>query len=166
MKKLLVSLTLALMLVAVVAAPAMAAEDTSEATVTVNEYVSVTFTDHTPAGLQFGNLNPGTVKQAEANTPAITITTAVENNSDVDVFLKGEDFSDGGTNSFAISNAFYHDSDDSGSAAAMPSDYAGSAWKTLGTGATLDIFHWLSIPAEQAAASYTSTFTYKTQAAP
>ena len=161
MKKMLISLAVVLVLVAVMVAPAMAIEEGKTASVTVNEYVSVTLTDNGDAGLAFGSLDPGVVKQAEAAAPSITITTASENNKDVDVFLKGTNFSDGGTNSFAISNAYYLDADTSGSALEMPENYAGSAWRTLGAGATLNIYHWLSVPAEQAAASYTSTFTYK-----
>ena len=165
MQKVLISLALVLMLVAAMAVPAMAAEETLPASVTVTEYVSVTVTDNGTSGLAFGSLNPGAVKQPEAEAPAVTITTAAENNKDVDVFLKGTNFSDGGSNSFAISNAFYHDSDASGSATAMSATYDGSAWKTLGAGATLNIYHWLSVPDTQAAATYSSTFTYKTQAA-
>jgi len=163
MKKLLISLALVLMLVAVVVMPVMAAEDSRMASVTVNEYKSVTFIDNGAAGLDFGSLNPGAEKQAEAASPSITIAAAAENNTDVEVFLKGADFTDGGTNNFAVSNAFYYDSNTSASALAMSATYEASAWKTIAAGASLDIYHWLSVPATQTAASYSSTFTYKTQ---
>ena len=162
MKRVLTSLALVLMLVAVMAAPAMAVEESKPASVTVNSLVSVTITDHGDAGLQFGSLDRGTVKAAEANTPAITIVAGSENNVDVEVFIKGTDFS-AGTHTIAIGNAFYHDSDDSDAATAMATDYPGTAWKTVAPGASLDIYHWLSIPSDTWAGDYTSTFTFKAE---
>ncbi|MDY6916370.1 MAG: hypothetical protein SVP26_00230 [Chloroflexota bacterium] len=166
LKNVLAALAIVLVLVAILAAPVLAdlGEQPLTATVTVTSYTSVTFADNDAAGLSWGSLTPGAEKQAEAASPSITITAAAENNNDVGVYLKGTDFSDGGTNSFGIANAFYSDTDNSGAASSMPSDYAGSAWKTLAAGQSVNIYHWLTIPDTQAAATYTSTFTYKTQA--
>ena len=160
MKKVFVSLVASVALVAVMAVPAMAVEENRTATVTVKEFVSVTITDPGAAGLQFGELDPGAVKAEEANKPAINIAAAAENNGDAEVFLKGTDFASSGNN-FGVGNAFYHDSDASGDATAMTSDYPGTAWKTLAPAGSVDIYHWLSIPVGQEPGAYESTFTYK-----
>jgi hypothetical protein len=169
LKNILAALAIVLVLVAALSVPVLAdppGEQPLTATVEVSSYTSVTFTDKGATGLSWGSLNPGTDKQPEAamlTDPSITIYAALENNNDVGVYLKGTDFSDGGDESFGIANAFYYDTNTPGSALSMPSAYAGTAWKTLEAGDSVDIYHWLSIPDEQPAATYTSTFTYKTQ---
>jgi hypothetical protein len=139
------------------AAPAMA--DDFTASVTVNTYASVTITDNGASGLAFGSLDPGTDKQAEAASPSVSVTTSSENNVDIAISISGTNFSDGGTNSFAVSNAFYNTTDVSGSAVAM-STTPTQVGSDLTPGDGMDIYHWLTIPANQAAASYSSTFTY------
>jgi len=92
-RKLLASLLTAVALVALMAVPAMAAEEVQKAaTVTVTEYISFTITDPAPAGLQFGEMAAGTDDEAEANTPALTLTVAAETNVDCNIQTKGEDF--------------------------------------------------------------------------
>ncbi len=158
MKKIVISILLALMLVATMAIPVMAETSNLDATVTVTEYASVTITDNGAAGLLFGSLTPGTVKQPEAASPSVNVTAASENNIDVDIRVSGTDFSDGGTEEILIGNAFLNATNDSGSATAMST--SGTVVATLSAEDSVDIYHWLSIPAEQAAATYTSTFTY------
>ncbi|HEY56113.1 MAG TPA: hypothetical protein G4N90_01600 [Dehalococcoidia bacterium] len=164
MKKLLISLAVVGVLVGLMAAPVMA-EDVGEvgktASVTVNAYKSVTVTDNGSPGLDFGSLTPGTEDEPEAASPSLTIAAAVENNGNVAVSIKGTDFSDGGSNSFDIENATWNTSDETGSDQDMLETYAPVG--TLPASTSLSIYHWLSIPGGQAAASYTSTFTYKTE---
>jgi hypothetical protein len=167
-KKLIISITLSLMLVAVLAAPAIA-DDPIElgASVTVTEYSSVTITDTTPAGLDFGDLADGAVKQPEDASPAasITISAGSENNIDVNIELSGMDFSDGLGHSFDISNAYWNDADDSGTATALLETGTDTdTIATLSAGESADIYHWLSIPDGQYAGSYSSTFTYSSDA--
>jgi hypothetical protein len=156
MKKIIISAVLALMLVAVLAVPAMG--DDITASVTVTEYASVTVTDNGTAGLSFGSMTPGQDMKAEAASPSVTVTAAAENNIDLDIKVSGTDFSDGGSNSFSIGNAYYNTASDSGSASAMSTTPA--TVDTLSAGEHVDIYHWLSVPEEQAAATYDSTFTY------
>ncbi len=132
------------------------------ASVTVTEFIDVTVTDHGDTGLHFGSLAPGASKQAEAAAPSITVSLAAGGNTDVTVSLKGLDFSDGVSASFPVDNAFWNDADDAGLATPMSTAYA--AVGTLTPANSLSIYHWLSIPSGQDAASYTSTFTYKTAA--
>jgi hypothetical protein len=163
MKKLLISAVLALTLVAVMAAPAMA--DVSEevnASVTVTTYSSVTITSQP---ITFGSLDPGTVQSPATNNPAVTITAGSENNQDITVELSGTDFSDGDTNSFAIANAFWWDSDTVGSADAMAETGIGTdVVAALSAGDSVSVYHWLSVPTEQFPTIYNSTFTYTTNA--
>jgi hypothetical protein len=159
MKKLVISLALALLLIAAVAIPVMA--DDITASVTVTEYSSVTITDNGAAGLAFGSLNPGTVKQAETDTPSVTVTAAAENNTDVDIKISGTDFDDGGSNNFAIANAFWNDANDAGTATEMKkTGVSTDTVATLSANESVDIYHWISVPATQEAATYSSTFTY------
>ena len=119
MKRLLISLAIVTVLVAIMAVPVMA--DDITASVTVNTFASVTITDEGDAGLLFGSLDPGTVKQAETETPSMTVTTSSENNVDITISISGTDFSDGGSpaNTFGIANAYYNTTSDAGTAVAM-----------------------------------------------
>jgi hypothetical protein len=154
-KKVLVSVLLSLLLVGILAVPATA--DDITASVTVKSYSSVTITDTTPAGLQFGNLDPGSVKQSEANSPSVTVAAAPENNVTVTISISGTSFSDG-SHSFAAGNAFWNTSNDASSATTMSTTPATIG--TLSAGQSVQIYHWLSIPTAQAAGTYNSTFTY------
>lgn len=158
MKNVILSCIIALVLVATITIPAMAETSELTASVTVTTFASVTISDNGTAGLSFGNLEPGTVMQAETNNPAVTISAAAENNVDMNITISGLNFSDGGTNNFGIGNAYWNDADDTGTAVAM--SITAAAVATLSAGESVNIFHWLSIPVNQAAAAYSSTFTY------
>ena len=156
MKKLLISAILALTLVALLAVPAVA--DDITASVSVNTYASVTITDTGTTGLDFGSLDDGAVKQPEAASPSVTVTTSSENNVDIAILISGTDFS-GSAGSFVISNAYYNTTDDSGGALGMTGTPT-QVGSDLTPGDDMDIYHWLSIPDGQTAGSYSSTFTY------
>ena len=68
MKKVLISLGLAMVLVVAMTAPVMAdaSEGSQTASVTVNSYISSTITDAGATGINFGSLNPGTSDNPEA----------------------------------------------------------------------------------------------------
>ncbi len=130
--------------------------------VTDGDPISVTITLNSPTGLSFGNPIPGTVKQPEATTPSITITN--ETTGLIAVYLMGTDFTGAGT--ITIDNAFYNNTNDPVTAQSMPASYGILPWMTLDSGASLDIYHWLTIPTGTPAGSYSSEFTYKTEEAP
>ena len=127
-------------------------------------YISVTIIDNGAAGLDFGELAPGGGRQPEAAAPSVTITTGTESGN-VGIYLMGTDFT-GPAGTITIENAFYSDTDDSGSAAAMQDAFDNDPWKTMGPDETLYIYHWLSIPEEAWAGGYSSTFTYKAEEIP
>ncbi len=93
MKKVLISLGLAMVLVMAVVAPVMALEGTQTASVTVDSYISSTITDAGSAGMNFGSLNPGTSDNAEIDQNgigAINITVAAETNVVTKIGMKGK----------------------------------------------------------------------------
>jgi hypothetical protein len=128
---------------------------------TGSEVISVTITDNGAAGLNFGHCNPSTGKSPEASSPSITITAGSENTRAAEIYLNGTNFTGAGT--ISIINAFYNDTDNASTAMAMSTSYGSTPWKELAPGETLNIYHWLSIPAGTPAGDYTSTFRYKGQ---
>lgn len=96
MKRLLVSVTVALGLVMALALPAFAAPPVHRpATVTVPSYINFTVTDNGAAGLSFGTLNPGTSdnpEQAQPGSSAVTLTVGAETNSNTSIQTKGDHF--------------------------------------------------------------------------
>ena len=172
MKKVLISLTVALMLVMLMAAPAMAVEQTKTASVTVNSYISFTVTDNGAAGVNFGSLDPGATDQPESAQSAIEgalqLTVGSETNQDVTISLKGTDFSDG-INTMLVSNVKYDDdnspneggSDTGKTEGAMSTTYASWYGVNAGSGDTTECYHWISIPSAQDPGTYTSTFYYQ-----
>ena len=167
MKKVLISLVLAVVLMLAVAAPAMAAavETSKTATVTVNEYINATLTDNGTSGINFGSLDSGTSNNPADGQPAtgaVTMTIGAETNVAVKTGVKGVDFSDGASHTIAIGQASWNTTNTPGTATAMTTSYAqvGSD-STPGVQQIQQIYHWLSIPNGQYPAAYTSTFTYK-----
>ena len=157
MKRLaLTGVVMALILVAGSVAPVTAAEGTADASVTVNEYISFSVTDNGAAGLDFGSQDANTANVPEAAQPgssAVTLTVGNETNTDVEIYLMGSDFTDGGGNTITVDNVMYDDDavlggGDTGLAeTAMDTDYLGSPWTTVtasGSDQSVDVYHWLS----------------------
>lgn len=156
------ALAMVLML-CLMAVPAMAAEEQSAtANVTVTEYISITLTDTAPAGIQFGNVAPGSSDNpdtAQNNTiPSVNITVASETNINVNLTINGTDFSGAGT--ITIDNAKWNAASDNATATALSTTYANFATNQA-PGNSTELWHWLTIPAMQAAGDYSSTFSYK-----
>jgi hypothetical protein len=90
-KRVFISLALALTLVAVMAVPAMAANSNTESTpasVTVKHFISIGLID-TPAGIHFGDVDRGSTDNADQDqdndTPSIQVVVAEETNVIVDL---------------------------------------------------------------------------------
>jgi hypothetical protein len=163
--RLIVSLIIALMLVTVLALPAMAEEYTETASVTVTEYINFTITDYDPDGLQFGSLAPGATNQTEvtqnATHGAVTLTVGSDTNVDCYIQVKGTDFAGTPSGTLAIGNAKWDDDNNVAGATAMTMSYVNIDSSTAGVAKIVDVWHWLSIPSAQVAASYSSTFYYQ-----
>ena len=159
-KKLVASLIISMLLIVMTAVPVVADEEGSvTASVTVSELISITITDSGTAGINYGTLAPGTNDNLEddANdtTPSITVNVASECNVNVDLQIYGTDFS--GT--FTVDNAKY-------STTYAGTKYAMSTTNTtflsdVAPGSSQDIWHWLDIPSGTTAGMYSSTFSYK-----
>lgn len=166
MKKLLISLAMVLVLVAVMTMPVMAAYE-REASVTVNEFISFTITDNGATGINFDSVDPGTTDNPEfaqtASLGAVTLAIGAETNVDGVIETKGgADFSDGATHTIPIGNGKWHDSDDKASGTAMTTTYATVATFTAAGGAiSVDVWHWLTIDSGQTAGTYTTDFFYQ-----
>lgn len=144
----------------------------ASASVTVNQFVDITLTDAAPGGFSFGG-DPGTANNAEASqdgvTPAATVTREATSNVDVNVRLKGTDFT-GAAGTIAVINVAY---DDDGLVDELPgepslaqndmtTDYPGAAYATLTSGSpSVKIWFWLDISSRQAAGNYASTFSFE-----
>ena len=150
MKRILISILVSLMLVAVLAIPVMAADEQStEASVTVGEYVSISLS----GGIAFPASNPGDEDVAATTSPAVTITIEEETNVSVDIGIKGDN-ADG----IAVGNWKYCDTA-GGTKLALDTTYA-VVYTNQGDGA-YDFYHWVSIPSDTAAGTYHLDVYYK-----
>ena len=165
MKRLFISMMLTLMLVAVMAAPAMAEEENKLASVTVTETISFTVTDPGVAGINFGSLNQGIADNPEAaqnGAGAVTLAVGSETNVNCNVQIKASaDFSDGATHTIALSNAHWDTDNAIAGYTPMTVIYANVGTSTAGAAYSQDVWHWLSIPSSQYAGDYTSTYYYQ-----
>ena len=164
MKRIFISLAVVLMLVAVMAVPAMADEVSKPASVTVNEVISFTVTDAGVAGINFGSLAQGTSDSPEAGqngAGAVTLAVSAETNVDCNVRIKASgDFSDG-AHTIALSNAHWDTDNVVTGYTAMTTTYATIGTSTTGAAYSQDVWHWLTIPSSQYAGDYTSTYYYQ-----
>lgn len=157
MKKLIISICTVLVLVAVLATPAIAAEtQTAEASVTVGDVVSITIS----GGLDFGSITPPVTQQGVPGqvdlSPAITITVAPETNVEVHIGIKGA--VTGGT--LTLDNWFYSKLFDKSGIAALTTSYV-EVYTTKVANDTCDFYHWITVPDGTAAGDHTVDVTYK-----
>jgi len=146
---------------------------TGTASVGVNEVISFTVLDLGTSGIGFGNFNPGTLNNTADPNPALDLIVGSVTNVDVTVSLKGTAWS-GPVLMTLASTSVRFDDDVTLSESPETAQFEGvlttsyQNWYTvpalLGNPAnTTSVFHWVSIPADQKAGDYTSTFTYRLQ---
>lgn len=148
--------------------------DSATATVTVNQYVSITLTDYGTSGLDFESLDPNTSNNPEkeqgASTGAVKVKNDDVSNVQVNLYVMADQFcTDYSTCSgispeykFAVTNVKYHTSDASGSATAFTT--ANTYVDTLvdlAVGGSQDLWYWIDIPGGQVADVYNSSFGFK-----
>jgi len=127
-----------------------------------NIYISFTVTDYSGDGIKFGSLNPGTTDQPADQTPsqgAVTLTVSTETNVDVNVQIRGDNFS--GPGNISIANVKYNSVNTTLGASTMQTSYV--TWYTVSAyaGDVHQCYHWISIPAGQTPGDYSSTFYYQ-----
>jgi hypothetical protein len=148
---------MALMLVATMVVPAMAAEEEvgTTASVSVNEFVNITL----GGSINFGSLTPpqsdvGATGQTDGN-PAITITVEPETNVDIDISIKGAI----NTGNLALSNWKY-----STTFGGAKTGLTGSYIEVYDTaGSSSDFYHWIDVPAGTDSGSHTVDVSYKAE---
>lgn len=123
----------------------------TSATVTVNEFLSVTLTN---VPVTFGNMDPGTTANATVDNgfPA-TATIGSESNVNANVATKANqtDFVSG-SNTFAVSNMEWSDA-----VAGTYADYLitdATVCSDVNPGNACNIYHQLTVPGAQAAGEY------------
>jgi uncharacterized protein (DUF362 family) len=130
------------------------------------QYISITISDTGADGIQFGTIEPATDNNidvsADAVTPSLTITVESDSNANVNLLISGTDFSGPGT--ITVDNTKYATSY-TGTQTALSATDTTFAYN-VAPGGTVDIWHWLDVPGGTSAGIYTSTFTYRAEAAP
>lgn len=129
------------------------------------EIISFSVIDHGIAGINFGDLVKGSTDNAEiaqnSSQGAVTLVVAAETNVDCNIQIKGSgDFSDGTGNIISLDNASWSDSNQPGFASNMTADYVTVSTSTAEQVKSVDIWHWVSIPAGQEPAMYQTYFYY------
>lgn len=138
-------------------------------------FISLTVIDYNNDGIKFGSANPGEEKHPadwehskggvgplEEPQGCVTLIVGKETTVDVDVQLRGEDFTCCGIeNVIGIGNVKYNDIDDPGSAENLTASCV--TWYTVPafTHNMTPVYHWISIPGGQKAGDYSSTFCYQ-----
>ncbi len=129
------------------------------------EIISFSVIDHPDAGINFGDLVKGSTYNPEraqnSSQGAVTLVVAAETNVDCNIQIKASgDFSDGTGNFIPLCNASWGVSNQTGSASNMTVDYVTVATSAAGLEESVDIWHWVGIPAGQEAAIYETDFYY------
>lgn len=150
--------------------PVSPVESSAAATVGVNEFISFTITDLGAAGIGFGDFNPGTANNSAVPNPAVNLTTENETNIQVFVRLKGNNFVSG-ANILNANSVIYDDDSTLGQGAEtgnaqlnLQTAYPGGAWYNAPNTASdqiTQVFYFVSIPVDQAAGDYSSTFFFQ-----
>jgi hypothetical protein len=157
LKKLLISVILSLLLVTIMAVPAMAfVEQTTPASVTVGEVISITLL----GGINFGTLSPDVEKVGatgqSSGDPAINISVEPETNINVDIGIKGA-LTGGST--LALINWLYSVDFAQTVITGLTASYVG-VYNNVGDG-SYDFYHWITIPGGTASGTHTVDVSYK-----
>jgi subtilisin family serine protease len=135
----------------------------------LGEIISFTITDYGDNDIQFGNLFQGATDQPAdcgGSEGAVTLTVGSETNVDIDIKIRGDNFSGPGT--ISISNVKYDLDDDPTGAGILDTDYA--VWYSVAQPLTDDdvrqSYYWISIPGSQTPGTYTSKFYFQAVKSP
>jgi hypothetical protein len=133
------------------------------ASVTVKTYISATITDYGDGGINFGNMDPGVTNSPElaqtGSNGAVNVTMGSENNVSVYVSTKAAGAWSDGTDNFAVSQGTFSSTNSPpGTAMSTSYQHVGGA---VSHGASVQVYHWLSIPDNQPAGLYSNTYYYQ-----
>lgn len=157
MKRLLV-LALAMALV-MVGSVMPVTEQTTSASVTVNTLISITIS--TCGAVDFGSKDPGTtdnpISCQGAGIAAVNVTNDAVSNVNVDVQVKGTDFSGG---PIAVSNVEFDEDNTKTTPTTLSTIYQTSTSGVV-PGSNAGVWYWLDIPGGTTAGTYSSTFSFQ-----
>jgi hypothetical protein len=133
------------------------------ASVTVKTYISATITDYGDGGINFGNMDPGVTNSPElaqtGSNGAVNVTMGSENNVSVYVSTNAAGAWSDGTDTFAVSQGTFNSTNSApGTNMSTSYQHVGGA---VSAGASVQVYHWLSIPNNQVAGLYTNTYYYQ-----
>ncbi len=142
-------------------------EDSASASVTVNQFVSITLTDYGTSGLDFQSLNPGTndnpEKDQNADSGAVGVANDAISNVTVNLYVKGDNFcTDYPTcagDTIAVTYVEYNAASTT-PGTGLTASYVDTT-VDLAPSASQDLWYWIDVPSGQAAGSYSSSFAFK-----
>jgi hypothetical protein len=159
-KRLFASLLLAVVLIATMAMPAIAEEQSVGASVSVGEVISISLADAGSDSVNFAGGTPPITEQGDTSqldgTPAVTITVGSETNVNVDISIKGE--ITGG--SLALTNWLYSKDFAKTGITGLTDTYA-LVYDAAIPGSVNDFYHWITIPDGTPAGSHAVTISYQ-----
>jgi hypothetical protein len=134
--------------------------------------ISFTITDYGADGVNFGSLALGTVDDPEdaqtGSNGAVRLDVDASTNVDVNIDLKGENFSGPATYLLSSADVQYDDDQtlDEGtetgkSQGTLTTSFVNWYSVSASTNSQVQTYHWITVPSDQYAGSYTSTFTYQ-----
>ncbi len=159
MKKLISSIVIALSLVAVMATPAMAADEQSvPATLAVNTFINITLVDAGSSGINFGSVDPGATSVGDVDqtttTPAIQVCVAMDTNVLVDIWVKAAVDVSLDVTHWQCSTTYTAEK------IALSPNYS-SVYTAAERGDNKAFYHWIDIPEGTMGGSYAGTVYYK-----
>ena len=166
MRKLIICAFMALILITILAVPAVAQDEKSlTASVTVTDYINLTITDLPDPGINFGSVSAGSdnvSELAQNGAGAVTLTVESDTNVNCNVQIMGSgDFDDGDSHTLLLSNAKWSVTDNVSDSTPMSTTYSTIGTSTAYVEEVVEVWHWLSVPNDQYAATYSTTFYYR-----
>ena len=154
--RLITSMAIALLLIAVLSLPAVAVDVWKSAYVNVNSDISVTLADAGASGIQFGSVDADGSTHGDSDqsdgTPAIGVD--VDSNVSVNISIMGTT-----TDTLALDNWKYSTQFDQSDIASVTGSFV-KVYEDVGT-ETYAVYHWITIPADTTAGSYSANITYR-----
>jgi hypothetical protein len=129
-----------------------------------DDIINITVTDANNDGINFGDVEPGyeVGDVAQDDTGAVTITVHEDTNVDCNIQIRGSDnFTDGSGHTLLLSNAKWSITDNISESTTMTSSYVTMDTSIADTEKIVYVWHWLSVPSDQYASTYNTTFYYQ-----
>ncbi len=128
--------------------------------------IAFTIVDHGATGLDFGLAMRGAEDRPEAGQTAehgaVTLEVGSETNVDCELQLRAsvETESAGGI-VLPVESFSWSTGPSAAASTLMTSDYVTVGTSQSGSGTSLDVWHWLTVPADQSPAAYSGAFCYR-----